>query len=210
MKQVQVEEGVVLADLHPLHSGGGLPVWWRFAVVFIVFTGIVCPVLTTFVGGALFPAQAGGSLVVVHGVVRGSRLIGQMFSSDRYFIGRPSIAGAGYDPLAASGSNLASSNPILRERAVRQSREIVARERIQPLEIPGELIAAGGSGLDPHISPEAAELQISRVAQTRGLERAQVRKLVHAYTEDKTFGVLGQQRVNVLLLNLALDAFEGN
>lgn len=179
----------------------------RFAVVSIALAGLVFPLVTTRVGQVLFPAQAGGSLIIRDGVTVGSSLVAQPFADARYFQPRPSAAG--YDPRALAGSNWAPSNPALRERIAATSAAIAAREGVAASAIPADLVTASGSGIDPHISPQAARLQIARVAQARGLDRAQVQSLVDAATLAPTFGVLGQARVNVLELNLALDAVDG-
>ena len=168
--------------------------------MFLALCGLVYPILTTLLAGALFPRQANGSLIVQDGKVVGSELVGQTFSGDRYFIGRPSAAG--YDPRAAAGSNLAVSNPALRERVRQDAQAIARREGVRPEQIPPDLLAASGSGLDPHISPEAARLQVARVAQARGLSPQVVQQMVEEHTER---GFLGRPRVNVLRLNLALD-----
>ena len=179
----------------------------RFAIVSIVLAGLVFPLVTASVGQVLFPAQAGGSLITRDGVVVGSSLVAQPFVDARYFQPRPSAAG--YDPRALAGSNWAPSNPALRERIAATSADISARDGVAASAIPSDLVTASGSGIDPHISPEAARLQIARVAQARGLDGAQVQTLVDAATLAPTFGVLGQARVNVLELNLALDAVPG-
>ncbi|WP_200252791.1 potassium-transporting ATPase subunit KdpC, partial [Lamprobacter modestohalophilus] len=163
---------------------------------------VLYPLLTVAIGGVLFPEQSTGSFVERDGTVIGSALVGQPFKAPGYFHGRPSAAG--YDPFGVSGSNLASSNPALRERARASSSEIAAANAVEPTAIPVDLIAASGSGIDPHISPEAAELQIDRVAAARGLPRAAIAALVAAHVESPVLGVLGQPRVNVLRLNLAL------
>lgn len=178
--------------------------WLRFALAWLVLGGLLYPAVTTLFAGALFPRQANGSLIERSGRVVGSALVGQPFSGERYFIGRPSAAGAGYDPVNASGSNLAVSNPALRERAQATAREIAAREGVALGAIPGDLLTASGSGLDPHISPAGAELQVPRIARVRGLSEARVRELVAGATERGALG-LGQSAVNVLRLNLALD-----
>ena len=183
-------------------SGGSARTWLMFTVLTFALGGLLYPVVTTLIGGALFPVQANGSLITQNGKVVGSSLIGQTFSGARYFIGRPSAAGSGYDPTAASGSNLAGSNPALRERVQADSAAIVKREGVQALQIPADLVTASGSGLDPHISPEGAALQVARVAKARNLSAQQVQAAVTAATETG----LGQPRVNVLQLNLALDA----
>jgi potassium-transporting ATPase KdpC subunit len=186
-------------------SGGGPLTWLIFTVVMIALFGLVYPVVTTLIGQALFPVQATGSLITRNGAVVGSSLIGQSFSGAKYFVGRPSAAGNGYDPTSASGSNAAPSNLALVERATATAKGIAAREGVPETQIPVDLIAASGSGLDPHISPAAAELQAARVARTRGLTVDAVRAAIARHTEQPTLGVLGQARVNVLELNLDLD-----
>ena len=189
-----------------LDSSGGNPITWlSFAGLFIVFCGLLYPLVTTLLGQAIFPFQARGSLLERGGTVVGSSLIGQSFSGAGFFIGRPSSAGKGYDPTSASGSNLAASNPALLERATATAKEIAAREGVSLEQIPVDLIAASGGGLDPHISPAAAEIQIARVARARGLTVDAVGALVQRHTQAPVFGVLGQARVNVLELNLDLQ-----
>ena len=189
---------------YPLDTrGGSFGPWVAFTVLTFVLGGLVYPAVTTLVAGAVFPAQAGGSLITAQGKVVGSSLVGQPFSGDRYFIPRISAAGNGYDPTAASGSNLAGSNPALRARVQADSAAIAKREGVQPSQIPADLVTASGSGLDPHISPQGAAIQVARVARTRGLSTAQVQVAVAAATESA--GLIGQARVNVLKLNLALD-----
>lgn len=195
-----------IKTVQPLdRSGGGVTTWLRFALLFLVVCGGVYPVATTLLAGVLFPSQANGSLIERDGVVVGSELVGQRFSSDRYFIGRPSAAGEGYDPTSLSGSNWAVSNPELRARAEVSSAEIAEREGVESSQIPVDLIAASGSGVDPHISPAAARLQVSRVAAARGLSVAQLQSLIDDATERNPIG-LGMPGVNVFKLNLALDA----
>lgn len=196
-------QSIPLDDLDT--TGGNALHWLRFTLLFLVLGGLVYPAMTTWLAGAMFPRQANGSLITVNGQVVGSSLVGQPFSGARYFIGRPSAAGAGYDPTALSGSNLAESNPALRERAQADSATIAKRENVRPEQIPSDLIAASGSGIDPHISSAAAALQVPRVARERGLSEARVRQLVARNTERGVLG-LGQAGVNVLRLNLALDA----
>ena len=177
-----------------------------FTLLTFVLAGVSYPVVTTLISGAVFPVQANGSLITRNGQVVGSALVGQPFSGEQYFIGRPSAAGNGYDPTAASGSNLAASNPALRKRVQADSRAIAKREGVTPAQIPADLVTASGSGLDPHISPEGAAIQVARVARTRNLSAAQVRRAVTAATEPA--GLVGQDRVNVLRLNLALDGVQ--
>lgn len=183
--------------------GGNLRAWLAFALFNAVLCGLLYPALAVGLGGLLFPHQAGGSLVERDGRVVGSALIAQPFADARYFSPRPSAAG--YDPRAAAGSNWAPSNPALAERIAAQSAAIAAREAVAAGAIPVDLVTASGSGLDPHISVAAAELQLARVARARGLGPDAVRALLDAHLEAPDLGVLGQPRVNVLALNLALD-----
>ncbi|MEO8001274.1 MAG: potassium-transporting ATPase subunit KdpC [Arenimonas sp.] len=176
----------------------------RFAIVSMVLFGLMAPVLATFAGGLLFPAQANGSLIIHDGKAVGSSLVSQNFVSDGYFQSRPSAAN--YDPRAMSGSNLATSNPVLRERIAESAKNISARENIAATAIPVDMVTTSGSGIDPHISPEAAQMQLARVAKARGLSVEKVQGLIDTNTQAPTFGLLGQARVNVLQLNLALDA----
>ncbi len=185
------------AGTHWLHA-------LRGALVLMVLCGGLYPLFTVSVGAILFPYQSTGSLIERNGKVIGSALVGQPFSAPGYFQGRPSAAG--YDPFAVSGSNWAPSNPALRERAAASSKAIADADGVAPTAIPVDLIAASASGIDPHISPEAAEIQIDRVTAARGLPRATVAALVAARVQRPVLGVLGQPRVNVLQLNLALDA----
>jgi K+-transporting ATPase ATPase C chain len=176
----------------------------RTAVVFLVLCGLVYTGVATFLGGLMFPHQATGSLIERDGQTIGSSLVGQTFASAQYFYGRPSAAD--YDPTATGGSNLAPSNPELRERARGDSERIQAQEGVNADVIPVDLVAASGAGLDPHISPAAAELQASRVAEARGIPVETVRQAIKQHTQGPQWGLFGQPRVNVLELNLALDA----
>lgn len=178
----------------------------RAALMLILVCGGVYPLVLTVLGGMLFPHQASGSLVVRNGTVVGSELVGQSFTAARYFHGRPSAAN--YDPLNAAASNWAVSNPDLRRRAEATAAEIANSNDVEAGQIPVDLIAASGSGLDPHISPASARLQIARVAAARGRDVEAISRLVEAHVELPVLGVLGQPRVNVLALNLALDAAE--
>ena len=179
-------------------------------VVFLlltVVTGAVYPGLVSLVAAVAFPAQAGGSLVTVDGKVVGSRLIGQSFSSPRYFWGRPSATGpVPSNGAMSSGSNRGPLNPALVTEVESRVAALRAADPGNTRPVPVDLVTASGSGLDPHISVAAAEFQVVRVARERGLPEARVRQLVRAATEGRTLGVLGEPRVNVLELNLALDA----
>lgn len=189
----------------PLNDDGG-GAWPALAgsLLFVAVCGLVYPALATLLGGLLFPHQANGSLIERDGKVVGSSLVAQPFAEARYFQPRPSAAS--FDPKALSGSNLASSNPALRERIAKDSAAVSAREGIAATAIPSDLVTASGSGIDPHLSPAGAQVQIARVARARDLPVEEVAALVHAHTQRRTFGVFGEPRVNVLELNLALDA----
>lgn len=176
----------------------------RAALVFLVLCGLIYTGVATFLGGLLFPHQATGSLIERNGEPLGSSLVGQPFESAQYFYGRPSAAD--YDPTATGGSNLAPSNPELRDRARGDSERIQASEGANADSIPVDLVAASGAGLDPHISPAAAELQAPRVAAARSIRVETVREVIKQHTQGPQWGVFGQPRVNVLELNLALDA----
>jgi potassium-transporting ATPase KdpC subunit len=177
-----------------------------FAVVILVGFGLLYSLAGAALGRLLFPHQATGSIVMVDGKARGSALVAQPFADARYFQPRPSAAS--YDPMAAAGSNMARSNPDLRKRIEDLTREVATREGITPAQVPAELVTQSGGGLDPHLSPLGAQVQIARVAKARGLSEADVAAVVTAHTEAPQFGVLGQTRVNVLQLNLAMDALK--
>lgn len=179
----------------------------RMLVVMTVITGVAYPLLVTGIGKALFADQANGSLIVEGGKVRGSALIGQPFSDPKHFWSRASATSPmPYNGGASSGSNQGPTNPALKEAVegrVKALRE-AGGDAAKP--IPVDLVTASGSGLDPHISPAAAEYQVARVAKARGTAEAKLWELVGQHTEGRQFGVLGEPRVNVLTLNLALDA----
>ena len=170
-----------------------------------LLTGIAYPLAVTVLGAGLFPNRAGGSLIERQGVVVGSTLLGQPFAADRYFHGRPSAtAPFPYNAAASSGSNLAPSNPDLRKAA--QDRAAALGKDNPGAPVPMDLATTSASGLDPDISPEAAVWQVTRVSKARGLSGQTVAELVARHTEDRLFGFWGERRVNVLRLNLALDA----
>ena len=174
-------------------------------IVLTFVTGVVYPLVVSGIAWALFPGNAGGSLVVRDSRVIGSRLIGQPVDSERYFWGRPSAATPyPYNAGASSGSNLGPTNPALVELVTDRTRRLKAAHAAQN-RIPIDLVTASASGLDPHISPAAAYYQVERIANSRGLAKDNIAKLVEQHIEPRTLGVLGEPRVNVLLLNLALD-----
>ncbi|WNH46999.1 potassium-transporting ATPase subunit KdpC [Xanthomonas hawaiiensis] len=180
---------------------------WRAVLVLpllVLASAALYSLLATVVAGALFPEQANGSLRSHDGRVVGSVLVAQPFAATGYFQPRPS--GAKYDPMSAAGSNQARSNPDLRKRLDETRQAVAAREGIDPAQVPDDLVTQSGSGMDPDISVDAAHIQVARVAAARGLPPQTVAALVAAQTQPRQFGVLGAPRVNVLALNLALDA----
>ena len=171
-----------------------------------VLTGALYPFTVTAVAQAVFPAQANGSLITVEGRALGSGLIAQPFDDPRYFWGRPSAAG--YNASASSGSNLGTNNPALVEAVQARIAALHAADPANSTPIPADLVTASASGLDPHISIEAALYQVARVAKMRELDKSVVKALVTQYTEDRQFFILGEPRINVLKLNLALDGLQ--
>jgi len=184
-------------------------------LIFTVITGIVYPIAVTSIAQVAFPRQANGSLIVINGKTYGSELIGQQFDDPKYFWGRLSATGDfPYNAFNAetltgsSGSNYGPLNPALTEAAQARIETLKAADPDNTLPIPVDLVTASGSGLDPHISIAAALYQVHRVATARGLDEGQVKSLVEKYAQGRQFGFLGEPRVNVLLLNLALDGIQ--
>jgi K+-transporting ATPase ATPase C chain len=176
-------------------------------VALSLMTGVAYPVLVTLVAQGAFPRQANGSAIEQHGRSVGSELLGQPFSAAGYFWSRPSAtAPQPYNGAASSGSNQAPTNPALVAAIVARAEALRAMDPGNRQPVPIDLVTASGSGLDPHISPAAAEYQVTRVAGARGMTPERVRSLVQAHTEGRTIGLFGEPRVNVLGLNLSLDA----
>jgi K+-transporting ATPase ATPase C chain len=176
-------------------------------LVIMVITGLAYPGLVTGLAQLLFPRQANGSLVVKNGHVVGSELIGQQFARAEYFHARPSAAGNGYDDTLSSGTNLGPTSAKLADTLIAQAVDSAVRlDSAVKGRVPADLATSSGSGLDPHISPASAALQVARVARVRSLTPEAVRALVARHTEGRQFGLLGEPRVNVLRLNLALDS----
>jgi K+-transporting ATPase ATPase C chain len=179
--------------------------------LFTLITGLVYPLAVTAVAQLAFPHEANGSLIERDGLILGSELIGQPFDDPAYFWGRPSLtAPYPYNGGASAGSTIAPSNPALTERIADRIAALKTADPANTQPVPVDLVTASGSGLDPHISPAAAEYQVERIARLRGLDAALVRQLVADYTDGRTFGLLGEPRVNVLSLNLALDDLQSN
>jgi len=175
----------------------------RFTIVTTVLLGLAYPLLVTGIAGMIFPHKAAGSLILKDGQIIGSELLAQSFTSDKYFHPRPSAAGNGYDATSSGGSNLAQSNKILVDR-IQASIDALSKEN-PGHPVPIDLVTTSGSGLDPDITPDAAYFQAPRVAKARKLDEASVRQLIAGNTTNRQLGFLGEPRVNVLDLNLALD-----
>lgn len=181
---------------------------WRaslaLALVSLLGFGLLYSLAATGMGRLLFPAQASGSLLERDGQTIGSSLVAQPFADDRYVQPHPSAAG--YDTMALAGSNQARTNPDLRARIDEARAAVAAREGVAPADVPSDLVTQSGGGIDPHLSPAAVRIQIARIARARGVDPMMIERLVAAHTEGRQFGLFGEPRVNVLELNLALDA----
>ena len=179
----------------------------KATLVLTLLTGVMYPLLVTGLAKALFRDQANGSMIQANGRTVGSQWIGQRFTKPEYFHGRPSAAGNdGYDGLSSGGSNLGPTSQKLADRVTADVKTFRAENPTFTGAVPGDAVTASGSGLDPHLSPDAVEAQVPRVAAARAMSADALRQLVAANTEDRQMGVLGEPRVNVLKLNLALDA----
>jgi potassium-transporting ATPase KdpC subunit len=178
-----------------------IAVW--FTLVTTVMFGILYPLAITGLAQVLFPSKANGQLILKNGKIVGSKIIGQSFAGPGYFHSRPSQAGTGYDATSSSGSNLGPTNKTLLDRVKGDVQKAQAENPSAP--VPVDLVTASGSGLDPHISPAAAEFQVPRVAKERGVGEGDLRALVQKFTENRQFEIFGEPRVNVLELNLELD-----
>jgi K+-transporting ATPase ATPase C chain len=182
-----------------------ISIWMTLATT--VLLGIIYPLVVTGLAHLLFPRRADGELIHAGGTLVGSRLIGQPFTAAKYFHSRPSAAGpAGYDATNSTGSNLGPTNKTLLDRVSGSVQSLQAENPGTP--VPVDLVTTSGSGLDPHISPAAAEFQVPRVARERGISPDEIRALVKLHTEQRQLGILGEPRVNVLELNLDLDQYK--
>jgi len=176
-------------------------------IVLCIITGVIYPGVITGLAQLLFPRQANGSLIVVNGRVVGSSLIGQTFTKPEYFHSRPSAAGNGYDATASSGTNKGTTDRKLADTLIAQAVDsAVKNDGAVKGRIPSDMVTSSASGLDPDISPANAYLQVARVARARGADSVRVRALVDAHVQGRQFGFFGEPRVNVLLLNIALDS----
>jgi potassium-transporting ATPase KdpC subunit len=176
-------------------------------LLFCVITGLLYPAVVTAVAQLIFPRQANGSIVEVNGHPVGSELIGQAFTAPYYFHSRPSAAGAGYDATASAGTNKGPTDRKLADTLIAGAvAQVMKDDGVEKGKIPADMVTSSASGLDPHISPANAALQVARVARERRVDAEAVRQLVQQRTEGRQFGFLGEPRVNVLLLNVALDS----
>jgi K+-transporting ATPase ATPase C chain len=175
----------------------------RITAVTTILFGLIYPLTVTALSQLLFPRQSNGSLLTINNAIRGSQLLGQPFSDPKYFHSRPSSAGTGYDAAQSSGSNLAPTNHQLLDR-IKSDSETLIKENPNT-SIPIDLVTASGSGLDPDITPAAAQFQISRIAQARHIPESTLRTLIDKHTQPRQLAILGEPRINVLELNQALD-----
>jgi K+-transporting ATPase ATPase C chain len=176
-------------------------------LILCVITGFIYPAIVTGLAQLLFPRQANGSLVRVNGRIVGSELISQTFTRPEYFHSRPSAAGSGYDATASGGSNKGPTDAKLADTLIASRVDsVIAQDNAVRGRVPSDMVTASGSGLDPHVSPGNAYLQVDRVARARGADSSAVRALLDRRIEGRQFGVFGEPRVNVLLLNIALDS----
>jgi len=212
------DEQLVQPQTSPAPSGGAIAaiagrqllVALRLLLAMTVVLGIGYPAIVLGLGQLVAPAAANGSLITgPDGQVVGSSLIGQDFVGDEWFTGRPSAAGDGYDAMSSGGSNLAADSPELQQQINDRRTEIAAANGVDPATVPADAVTASGSGLDPDISPAYALLQVDRVAAVRGLPAQQVNDLVQLHIQGRTLGFIGEERVNVLELNLALAQLAG-
>jgi potassium-transporting ATPase KdpC subunit len=178
----------------------------RMTVILTLLLGLLYPVAMTAIGYAMFPRQAEGSLLAQGSTIVGSELIGQSFASAKYFHSRPSAAGNGYDATSSGGSNLGPTSKALVDSVGKRIKDVAQSEGVQASQVPIDLVTASGSGLDPDISPAAADLQAERVAKARAVNPDAVRQLIQDNTHGRWLGLFGEPGVNVLKLNLALDS----
>jgi K+-transporting ATPase ATPase C chain len=188
--------------------------WKQTKICFLIFvtlsilTGLIYPAVITGIARLVFPEQANGSLIRKNGSIVGSRLIGQQFEDPKYFWGRLSATAPAYNASASSGSNLGPANPKLKDAVLARLKKLQSADPNNHLPVPVDLVTASASGLDPHISIAAANYQMSRVARARGIPKEKLEELIRRHTTGRFLGLLGEPVVNVLQLNLALDAFE--
>ena len=177
----------------------------RYTMLSVLVLGVLYPLAMTGLAHLVFPIQSAGSPLSVRGKPVGSAIVGELWSAPRYFHGRPSAAGKGYDPTATGGTNLGPSSKKLLEQTAAVVKAVIAENPEAKGPVPPDLVTSSASGIDPDISPEAAYFQISRIAKARGIPESRVRELVNAHLRGRDLGFLGEPRVNVLELNLALD-----